>query len=370
MKDEVKMAGAAVALRSALLAMVFAVRGDDWSHYLSNCDGPSFLAVARVIYGLAPRSALKLYDSRVFPGWPLAFGWMSRFGIPDQCVLVLAVALAALVPVLFYRLTRDRTLSWYLVYFPPAWLVASAYPISEAAYLAAILAGLLALKANRPALAGAVGGLLVVLRAFGIAWFGGIFLGLIAGTRRIGWAAIACALAAAVPMAGLLFLNWRLYGDVLYQLHVYGRPLVELNIPSDLAASLHNPSGHWGPPFRHLLLTPWLVHVPLWKTLYIYAHVPVVLFLAWRGCAYLLRGARGEAWETALVAGFLMNTALIVCAGPYWGFESFDRYFIWGIPGALWLARPWLGGSPRWHWILFPVSMAMALCSMAAHTAH
>jgi hypothetical protein len=338
--------------------------------YLSNSDAPSFIAVARVIYRIMPASALKFYDSRVFPGWPLAFGWMARLGIPDQGVLALTVVLAALVPVLFYRLTGERTLAWYLVYFPPAWLVAGAYPISEAAYLVAVLAGLLALKANRPVLAGILGGLLVAIRAFGIAWLGGFVLALVAGKRSIGRAAVACGVAAALPVAGLLLLNRGLYGDFLYQLHVYGRPLIELNIPPALAASLHNPSGHWGPPFRHLLLTPWLVHVPLWKTLYIYAHVPVVLLLAWRGCAYVLNGARGEAWETALVAGFLMNTALIVCAGPYWGFESFDRYFIWGLPGALWLARPWLGQSPRWHWVLFPLSAAMSLYSVLGHAAH
>ena len=105
--------------------------------------------------------------------------------------------------------------------------------------------------------------------------------------------------------------------------------------------------------------------LPLWKTVYIYAHIPVLVVLFGRGLRQLGRSL--EPWDRALVLGFLANAALIVCTGPYWGFESFDRYFVWGLPGALWLARPWLGAQPRWHWVLGPLSVAIALRALLSH---
>jgi hypothetical protein len=363
---ELRMMGAAVALRSAFLTVIFWLRNESWLHFLSNSDAGSFLSVAKVIFGISPASSLSLYDRRVFPGWPLIFGWVLKLGAPDQAMVVVAVCLAAFVPVLFYRLTGERTLAWYLVYFPPAWLVASTHPVSEAAYLAAILCGLLALKHGRPALAAALGGGCIVLRAFGIAWLAGLLLGRQRLDSRTNRNLVLSLFAAVLPVLGLLAINVWLYGSPLEQLHVYGQPLSQLNIPPELAAQLHNPSGHWGWPFEHLLLTPWHTHVPLWKIAYIYAHLPVLLLLMWRAAAFLGKKSGSEAWQIAVVFGFLANSALILCTGPYWGFESFDRYFVWGLPGALWLARPWLG-QPRWHWLLFPLSIAVSLRSLLGH---
>jgi hypothetical protein len=363
---ELRMAGAAFALRSVFLAVIFWAKNDSWSHFLSNSDAGSFLSVAKVLYAINPVGSLSLYDTRVFPGWPLVFGWALKLGAPDQAILVITVGLAALVPVLFYRLTGERTLAWYLVYFPPAWLVASTHPVSEASYLAVILLGLLAVKRGRPVVAGALGGSCVLLRAFGVAWLGGIFMGSYWRDRRINRTMMLGLLSAAIPIAGLFIMNRAVYGDALKQLHVYGQPLAQLNIPAALASELHNPSGHWGWPFEHLILTPWRTHIPLWKIAYIYAHVPVVVLLTWKAAIFLRESPTAEPWQLALVFGFLTNTALILCAGPYWGFESFDRYFVWGLPGALWLSRPWLANA-RWHWVLFPVSAALGLRSILGH---
>jgi len=361
------MAGSSLALRSFLLATIFWLKGEGWTEFITNSDAGSFLAVAKVIYRIKPPSSLTLYDARVFPGWPLLFGWAFKVGLPDPVMLAISCALAALAPVLFFRLTGQRTLAWYLVYFPPAWLLASTHPVSEPAYLVVILLGLLALKGGRPVLSGFLGGALVVLRAFGVAWSGALLVGLVAGRRRLDRAAVGFIACAAIPVAGLFLLNWRIFGDPLLQLHVYAQPLAQLNISASLAAGLHNPSGHWGWPFANLIMTPWRIHVPLWKTLYIYSHVPVVLLLAREAWGVLRRPAAAEAWQLALACGYLGNAALILCTGPYWGFESFDRYFVWGLPGALWLARRWLGDQPRWHWLLFPASVALCLRSIMSH---
>jgi hypothetical protein len=359
---------AALALRAFLLAVLFLLRGETWTHFISTSDAGSFIAVAKVVYGMSPAGSLSVYDTRVFTGWPLAFGWALRMGLPDPAVLIVSCCLAALVPVLFLWLTGDRALSWYLVYFPPAWLLASTHPISEPAYLAVVLLGLIAVKRARPGMAGALGGGTVLVRAFGVAWLAGLFLALARRGRLASRAPWAFAIAAAVPVAGLLVLNGMIYGHPLQQVHTYGRPLAELNIPPGISRDLGNPSGHWGWPFEHLLLTPWRTHVPLWKSAYIYAHVPVLLLLVWRAVASLRSKPPGEDWEAALVLGFLLNAALIVCAGPYWGFESFDRYFVWGLPGALWLSRGWLAGRPKWHFLLFPVSVALSLRALLGHT--
>jgi hypothetical protein len=358
---------AALALRSLLLAAIFWLKGDDWAHFHTTSDAGSFLSLAKVIYGVEPVTQLSYYDTRVFPGWPLIFGWTMGIGLPDTSMLLIAVVLTAMVPMMFYRLTGDRTLAWYLVYFPPAWLVVSTLPMSEPAYLVAILAGLLAVKRARPVLAGAFGGGLVVIRAFGVAWLGAIILAMLPRDRKIGRAAVLASMSAAAFMLVLLLINWRIYGDPIHQVHVYARPLAELNIPSELAAKLHNPSGHWGWPFENLLLTPWRTHVPAWKIVYIYAHIPAFLFLAWQGLKFLRSGTRAEAWQTALVLGFLANLVLILCSGPYWGFESFDRYFVWGLPGAIWLARPWLSVQPRWHLVLFPLSLVFSVYALFSH---
>jgi hypothetical protein len=163
-----------------------------------------------------------------------------------------------------------------------------------------------------------------------------------------------------------LAVSWKIYGDPFQQLHVYGRPLAELNIPSGLAAELHNPSGHWGWPFEHLIMTPWRTRVPAWKIAYVYAHVPVVLILLWKAFLFLRTQPAAEGWRVALVLGFVANSALIVCTGPYWGFESFDRYFVWGLPGALYLSRQWLS-QPRWHYLLLPLSIIVSLRSLLGH---
>lgn len=362
-----RMFSAALALRAFLLASLFLFKRESWPLFLSNSDAGSFIAVAKVIFGISPVGSLTTYDTRVFPGWPLAFGWALKLGLPDPTVLVISCSLAALVPALFLRLTGDRTLSWYLVYFPPAWLVASTHPISEPAYLVVVLLGLVAVKQSRHGLSGALGGCLVLLRAFGAAWAAAFFVSQFSKNRRSNSPVAAFVFAAAVPVVGLFLLNWVVYGNPVQQVHTYGRPLVALNIPPAIAVDLNNPSGHWGWPFEHLLLTPWRTHVPLWKTAYIYAHVPVLLLLVWNAVASLRSKVPVEAWKTALVLGFLYNSALIVCTGPYWGFESFDRYFVWGLPGALWLSRRWLSAQSRWHWILFPVSVALSLRSLLGH---
>ncbi len=363
---DARLALAALLLRLLPVAALFAFTPVTWERYLSSSDAGSFIPVAKVLCGLEPLSSVKLFDTRVFPGWPLLFGPALLVGLPDATALALSLLCTAAAPVLVRRLTGETRLAWLFVFFPPAWLLCGFHPISEPAYLVGILAGLLALRGGRPALAGLLAGLLFVIRPFGVAWAAAGGLALLLAAPRDYRAPLRFAVAAAMPVLGLLALNARVFGDPLHQLHVYSLPLAQLNLDPAVAARLGPATGHWDLPFRHVLLTPWLVRVPLWKVAYIYAHLAALLVLV----VLAVRSLRGPAaaWERTLVFGFLFNGALIVCTGPYWGFHSFDRYFVWGLPGALWLARDWIPG-PRGLLALGAACLALAVRALFGHVA-
>ncbi len=359
-----RLALAALLVRAVPVALLFALTPTTWDRYLSSSDAGSFLPVAKVVFGLEPLSSVKLFDTRVFPGWPLLFGPVLLAGLPDWFALVCSLGCSAAVPVLFRRLTGNQSLAWLLVVFPPAWLLAGFHPISEPAYLLGIIGAALALRGGHVVTAGLVSGMLLVIRPFGIAWIAAGGLALLLSSPRDPRALVRFSAAALVPALGLLLLNARIFGDPLHQVHVYGLPLEQLNLDPAVAARLGGASGHWDLPFKHVLLTPWRVPVPLWKVGYIYAHVTALLVLAALAVQSLRRP--DDTWGRALTFGFLLNAVLIVCTGPYWGFHSFDRYFVWGLPGAVWLARRHAPG-PRWVLALGAASAALSVRSLFGH---
>ena len=120
--------GAAVTglfVRAALLVMVFGIFRHSWPEYLRTSDGGSFVSLSRVLAGLDRVEHLTLYDTRVFPGWPLLAAPFLAVGLPEQSVLVLALICAALAPWLYLTLTGDTAGTWLLAVFPPAWLLAT-----------------------------------------------------------------------------------------------------------------------------------------------------------------------------------------------------------------------------------------------------
>lgn len=363
-RTDTLLALAALLLRVLPVAALFLLTSTSWEKYLSGSDAGSFVPVAKFVYGLEPLANLKTYDTRVFPGWPLAIGLLFKAGLPEWSALALSLLCAAVAPVVFRRVTGDSRLAWLLVYFSPAWLLAGFHPISESAYVLLILLLLAALKLDRPFLAGILAGAMFAIRPFGIAWAGAAGLALLmAYPRQLRHAALYTA-GSLLPVVGLVILNLRIFGSPWHQLEVYGLPLDQLNVAPEIAARLGQTSGHWGLPFRHLLATPWIITVPVWKIAYIYAHAAALLALVFPAIRSL--GRNPAAWERALAIGFLANGALIVSTGPYWGFYSFDRYFVWGLPGALWLGRAWIPAG-RWHLALALPSFAFALYAFFAH---
>lgn len=322
-----------VALRLGLLAWE-SLRGQAVLSYVYFSDASSFLGVARAILDPARVAELTYYDTRVFPLWPAVEAVLLALRASDVVLLGLPIALSGAVSWLLHRATGNLPAALLLGCAPPVWLISTVHPMSEAFYLTLGVAAACAFGGRRFAFAGVLAGLMVATRPFGIAWVAAGALLLVAGARSGRGRAefLRYSGGVALGVIPLIGLNLHLYGDVLHQLRVYNTDLATLNLGAEAAQSLGGATGHWGPPFWHVLTTPWRVEVPLWKTVYIYAHVAALLALV----PSALRQLRtGTAAERFLLLAFLVNGALIVCTGPYWGFHSFDRYFLWGLPGAL-----------------------------------
>jgi hypothetical protein len=176
-------------------------------------------------------------------------------------------------------------------------------------------------------------------RPFGVALIAGQIWVLLRRGEGVRRALLFSAAVAVAPIATSL-LELRLFGNAFHQVAVYAMPLADLNVASDTAAALGMPAGHWGWPFAALLMTPTQVHVPIWKLLYVYANLVVVLAACRRAVRTL--GRASTDLDLCQSVWLLGNTAFAVCGGPYWGFFSFDRWCIWALPAVLWPYREWL----------------------------
>lgn len=350
---EMRLWTAAVGLRLALIAL--AAMSASQLATLRFSDAESFLKVAEALLDRANLAKLTFYDTRVFPFWPACEAGLLALGLPPPSVLALTVLLAGAVPVLYYRLSGNFAFALTLAFCPPAWLLSTILAFSEACYLALGLAAALSVFHRRYTLAGICAGAMVSTRPFGVAWVAPLLIVALWESRRAARFRPALSLAGGLVIGVLPFVavNLWLYGDILRQVHVYSAPLNELNLDAVSYQALGQPSGHWGIPFYHVLLTPWRVPVPLWKVLYIYAHVIAILILVPVAISQLRRGWQDDLGRArwCLLGSFVANSALIVSTGPYWAFHTFDRYFVWGLPGAI-LALESLIPVRPWRWLL------------------
>jgi hypothetical protein len=224
------------------------------------------------------------------------------------------------------------------------------------------------LTRGRALWAGLTIGVMIGVRPYGLA----LLLGQLLVLLRRGGIGMAARLAAYGVGAALFPLlcaavNLRLYGDVLRQLRMYGGHLGALNIGAEAAARLGDPTGHLGWPFVSLVATPLYVPTPLWKVAYVYVHVVLLLLLIVITAQRLVRRRDMSEVDVCMATWFLLNAALIVCGGPYWGFHAFDRYFVWAWPAGLWLARDRLRLSRRAHLALAAASVLMVAFSVGRY---
>ena len=157
-------------------------------------------------------------------------------------------------------------------------------------------------------------------------------------------------IALAIVLLGLMVVQWR-FDDALMSARVYATD--QKAYGGQLLA--------W--PFESLIMTPLRHPTAVWKMVYIWAHVVVVLV----GCGLALwrwrsaPGALGRPAALAAAVWLWTNTAFVLCVGDIWGFHEFDRFIIPALPPLMWAYAAFL---PRqwWVWpIIGVLSVAIAL---------
>ena len=356
-----------LALRGAFAWFVFGIGHEQWNHYLLLSDGSSFVPVAKVLWGQAPVESLGFYVSRVFPGWPAVFGGLLWLLPEPLAALGSAMLMAAIVPVVFYAMTRAWPAACALVWLPPAWLLASVHPISEPLFFLLGLGAIWCWQRDRLAWAGWLAGVMCATKPYGVFLAAGLGAAVVWPAGVWSWRRmVRYAIPIALVGAGCVLLNVALYGDALRQLHVYASPLKELNLPSP-PDSLREASGHWSWPFQALIVTPWQTTWPLWKLIYIYGSLVAFLFLLGRPTLRFWRSRSVSPLELVFWVWLAGNTVASCSGGPYWGFASFDRYVIWALPAAIALNADLIAAHPRWHLAMGLASIGITAFAVVHH---
>lgn len=341
-------------LHVLVLGAGLAASADGIGSLLLRADAPSYLAVADwVLFG---KPLPTVFDGRAFPGWPMAFAsvyaWLPSPWVPVSAGLLLA----ALLPVLQFRVAGDRTSALLLLGGTPTLLMHSVLGMSEPLFLLLCLASCACFQQRRTGVAALLTGLAAWVRPTSFFLFLGQLYELWRARQfRAGARAV---LLAGAGAGGMFVFNQFVYGEPLFQFGQYGSlPNVSLEHKDRLGLAAAE-GGHFGLPLVHLVRASLLTDPPLWKQVFIWSHVVALL-------AVLVLGATRRArlqphWGMHFV--WALGTGLFVLStGPYWAFYSFDRYAVWALPACLMLVRPWLE-QKRWlPWLAVPGSLALAL---------
>ncbi|MHC4712787.1 MAG: hypothetical protein ACYTAN_05875 [Planctomycetota bacterium] len=313
-------------------------------------DGDSYIRVAVAVTG--DESVVKPFDWRVFPGYPGLIAAAHALGArADIAALLLNWLCAAAAAVLSALLFRDRRVGWAMAVLTPSYLMYSTLAMSEPTLMAFIIAGLVLAVAGRPLLGGLLLGYAGIIRP--VACFAALGCIVWWAVQRKHKRAVVFAVAAlAVVLAGVVGLAlWR--GSALEGLRLYA---------ADERAYGGEPLT-W--PFKSLIFTPLSGKTTLWKVLYIYAHVAVVL----TGCvvAALPRlrrresGSAGSLHPAMTVPWLWANTLFCLCIGAHWGFHEFHRFIVPALPPLFVAFRRWLPDKVIYWTALAIVSVALAV---------
>jgi hypothetical protein len=330
----------ALGLRVVVFAVVILWFHIPFQTYANAADGQSYQHYAQAILG--DRSQLTVYDTRVFPGYPLLIAMVNeatRVGIAPTALGVTwisAAAAAVLAAVLF----RDRRIGWAMVMLIPHWPINSSLAMSEAPMLAVVLSGLVLGVGGYAMPSGALLGFAVLVRPAAVFPLAGFLVARwFANQRR--QALTAALVSAVVIAAGLLFVKW-LMGDAMHSLKVYS------NSPSAYAGAVFA----W--PFQALIETPIRAHASAARIVYIWAQVALVL----GACAMLAAKVKSSALDRLAFLWLGANVIFTLCiaSGPFgWGFYHFPRFTIPALPPLFWAVRRVLP-SATWAWMVLLIA--------------
>jgi hypothetical protein len=297
--------------------------------YTDKGDGASYKHVAERITG--DRIDLDDYDSRVFPGYPLLIVLVHAvtrlpFGASALLITFLSAGLVATLSAIYFNDLRIGLAVAFLL--PHAWINMS-IAMSEAPMLAVVMLGLFGSRVNGGA--GAI---------FGY----GMFIRPVAAIASI--ASMARQLAERRWVQGIIIPLLAVFTFLIWNLAL--APITG-GISHHAAVYANSPRAYNGQmltwPFHSIITTTLHGHVPLWRWLYIIAHVALCI----GGCVRLL--TKSSSTDLFTFIWLALNTLFVLCLGlgpGAWGFNHFPRFTIPALPA---LAYAWKEFLPRGPWV-------------------
>jgi hypothetical protein len=300
----------AIATRCAMLLFVFATHRLPPQRLPQVRDGATYLAYAQAVTaGHEGFDHLSPYDRRVFPGYPLVLAALHAYAAPAIAVFVnVLAATAAAVLTLF--LFDDRRVALAMATLTPSYVMYSTTVMTEPLVLALGLAALVAAPRARGTISGALLGVVALTRPLAVPLGVAYVVGQHRDRRNVAACIIGCAV---VMLAGAIWFGWW-SGHLLAGVEAYRTN-----------TRAYGTYGIFSLPFASLFAAPIAEHAPLWKIIYVWAHVAAVL----AGFVLLLRERPRPAREIAWLAS---NTAIVLCIGGRWGFDEFHRFIIPALP--------------------------------------
>lgn len=342
-----------LAAHACVFAGVWSATGGDLKQVTSLVsDVGAYARMADFYYGgEVPASG---WITRVFPGWPLAFGWLQRFWDWPAPQMLISIVFACMLPVLQARLGCRPAAAFLMTAGTPSLLFHSTLGMGEALYLMLLMLALLAIMRGKPLVAGLFNGLAAVVRPTAVFLALGVLVELL---WRRKWLAFAkYALVAGLGASLLLVINALYFRNPLHSFNSYSG-LPNIGAAAPMLGLAPGEGSHFGPPFVNLIKTTLLPITPKWKILFIWGHVVALVAVLALG----LRRWREKPWMPACWLWTAGNGVFILCTGPYWAFHAFDRYFTWALPACLLLVDRWLPSRRAVLYACWFLMLAMVL---------
>ncbi len=343
-RDDLAVAGVAIAMRMIVFGVVTLALGVPLSNYVVRGDGESFVLVSEAMLGRIDYTSIDEYHHRIFLGYPALMALVGTLGVPVGVAgLTITIASAGAAAALAGRVFDDRRIGWATTMLVPHWVINSSLVMTEAPALCLSLLGVWCARRERWIAAGvalAAAGLVRPMACFAVL---AVVMALLAGSRYRNAVVVMVACAAVFAMGTIAGAMWR--GGVLESARIY----------------VESPRAYGGPifvpPFTSLLReTTRGQFASVGFSIYIWLHVVFV------GASIVMLGRQ---WRRSRAAFDLLafvwaigNTAFVLSIGSIWGYLHFPRFHILSQPTLLSAWTRWLP-TRTWVWVLLASGMTV-----------